>query len=81
MASSEKSHRWGLVVLENNGEMVPVFVVPRDSVNGVQKIAANLQVRSSVSIVSYNGDGARLDVSVLMVVSRAWRGAVWTEGS
>jgi hypothetical protein len=79
--SPEKSHRWGSVVLENDGEVVLAFVVPRDGVDGVQKIAANLQVRSSVSIVSCNGDGAWLDVSVLTVVSRAWRGAVWTEGS
>jgi hypothetical protein len=69
------------VVLENDGEVVPVFVELRDGDDGVQKIAVNLQVRSSVSMVSCDGDGARLDVSVPTVVSRAWRGPAWAEGS
>jgi hypothetical protein len=70
-----------LAALELDGEVVLAFIELRDSDNGVQKIVANLQVRSLVLMVSYNGDVARLDVSVSTVVSRAWRGAAWAEGS
>jgi hypothetical protein len=70
-----------LAALELDDEVVLAFVELRDGDDGVQKIAVNLQVRSSVLMVSCNGDGARLDVSVPTVVSRAWRGAAWAEGS
>jgi hypothetical protein len=53
-----------LAALELDGEVVLAFIELRDGDNGVQKITANLQVRSLVLMVSYNGDVARLDVSV-----------------
>jgi hypothetical protein len=60
------------VVLEIHVEVLPAVPDSDGVYDGVQEITAMSKVWSSISRVSCNGDGARLEFSAAAVKSRAW---------